>query len=339
MREEHNVSSERKKDHIDLAFKSRVDESQLDRRFHYEPMLSAHPDQIDLSIHFLGYNLKAPIWVSSMTGGTEMARTINQNLARACAEFGLGMGLGSCRSLLYDEVSLEDFDVRSIIGDDVPLYGNLGIAQIEQLLAESEQDRIHRLIEQLKLDGLIVHINPLQEAFQPEGDRFERAPIDTLDQLMEEVTVPIIVKEVGQGMGPDSLIELLKRPLAAVDFGASGGTNFALLEVSRSSKDHTRFLRPMVRVGHSADDMVEIVNHLVDQLGGERKCQQVIISGGVKDFLDGYYLTKKCRLQSIYGQASGFLKHAMGDYSTLRDYVRAQIDGLALANAFLKIKH
>ena len=338
MREEHNVSSERKKDHIDLAFKSRLDESQLDRRFFYEPMLSAHPDPIDLGLSFLGCNLKAPIWVSSMTGGTEKARTINQNLARACSEFGLGMGLGSCRSLLYDDVSFEDFDVRDIMGDDLPLYGNLGIAQIEQLLVEGESNRIHDLVGRLKLDGLIVHINPLQEAFQPEGDRFKAAPIETLDHLLEVVEVPIMVKEVGQGMGPESLKELFKRPLAAVDFGASGGTNFALLEVSRSSIDHTRFLRPMVQVGHSADEMVEMVNFLVEQLGSERKCQQVIISGGVKDFLDGYYLTNKCSLPSIYGQASGFLKHAMGRYSELRDYVRAQIDGLALANAFLQIK-
>ncbi len=338
MREEHNVSSERKKDHIDLAFKSRLDESELDRRFQYEPMLSAHPDQMDLGLSFLGYSLKAPIWVSSMTGGTEKARIINQNLARACAEFGLGMGLGSCRSLLYDTVRVEDFDVRHIIGNDLPFYGNLGIAQIEQLLAKQELSRIYDIVELLRLDGLIVHINPLQEAFQPEGDRFRKAPIETLDHLLDEVTIPIIIKEVGQGMGPESLRELLKRPLAAVDFGASGGTNFALLEVLRSSKDHTRFLRPMVEVGHSADDMVEMVNILVEQLGSERKCQQVIVSGGVKDFLDGYYLTGKCSLPSIYGQASGFLKHAMGDYSELRDYVRAQIDGLALANAFLKIK-
>ena len=109
------MSSERKKDHIDLAFASRLNENDLDLRFYYEPMLSAHPGDIDLSIFFLDHKLRAPIWVSSMTGGTEKARTINENLARACAEFGLGMGLGSCRALLYDNTNIDDFDVHSAI--------------------------------------------------------------------------------------------------------------------------------------------------------------------------------------------------------------------------------
>jgi isopentenyl-diphosphate Delta-isomerase len=111
------------------------------------------------------------MWVSSMTGGTKMAHTINHNLARACKEFRIGMGLGSCRKLLDDDTYFEDFNLRPIMGDDLPLFANLGIAQVEILLAENKLDQIKRLVEKLQADGLIIHINPLQEWMQPEGQQ------------------------------------------------------------------------------------------------------------------------------------------------------------------------
>ncbi len=102
-----------------------------------------------------------------MTGGTEMARHINRNLAEACAEFGLGMGLGSCRPLLEGNERFEDFDLRPIIGADRPLYANLGVAQLEELFAAKEGQRIVDLVGSIQADGLIVHVNPLQEWFRP----------------------------------------------------------------------------------------------------------------------------------------------------------------------------
>ena len=337
VQEESRVSSKRKQDHIELAFESRVAVESLDRRFYYEPMLRAHPPKTLPTINFLGKQLALPIWVSSMTGGTEMGRTINQNLARACAEFGMGMGLGSCRSILYDSTYLSDFDVRSIIGPDLPLFGNLGLAQVEQLIKRKEIDRIDRLIGELQLDGLIVHVNPLQEAFQPEGDVFLSSPIEVITDLMEHTQIPLIVKEVGQGMGPNSLRALLKLPLAAVDFGASGGTNFALLETLRA-QSHSVELEPLTRVGHSAIEMVGLVNKIEQELGDGLRCRQVIISGGIQDFLDGYYCMEKLNLPSIYGQASAFLRHAMGNYKDLQQYVQTQKEGLRLASAYLRVK-
>ncbi len=337
MREERQVSSKRKKDHIDLAFEARVSSDELDSRFNYEPLLSSHPTDVPLSLTFLGKQLALPIWVSSMTGGTKIGKTINHNLARACAEFGMGMGLGSCRSLLYEETYLSDFDVRSIIGSDLPLYGNLGLAQIEQLIQHNEVDRIAHLLKYLDLDGLIVHVNPLQEAFQPEGDVFTSSPLEVIEELLSQLSTSIIVKEVGQGMGPASLRALFKLPLAAIDFGASGGTNFALLETLRK-KAGSQELLPLTRVGHAAIEMVEMVNDLKEELGDEMKCREVIVSGGIKNFLDGYYCLQKLNLTSVYGQASAFLKHAMGDYEELQQYVSYQKKGLGLANAYLKVK-
>ena len=108
----------RKNDHIELAFSSQAAGAEIDRRFDYEPMTGSHRQGEIQPFTFLGKTLKVPIWVSSMTGGTALARTINTNLARACREFGMGMGLGSCRILLANDLYLPDFDMRPVIGDE-----------------------------------------------------------------------------------------------------------------------------------------------------------------------------------------------------------------------------
>ena len=333
------TAASRKRDHIELAFRSQVEQGQMDRRFYYEPLLSSHPHQGSLpTIAFLGKKLRAPLWVSSMTGGTEWAYIINHNLARACREFGMGMGLGSCRSLLFSDESLKDFDVRPLIGDDLPLFANLGIAQLEQLIENQELWRVNALLDKLQANGLIIHVNPMQEWLQPEGDRFKKAPLETIATFLEKMEVPVIVKEVGQGMGYESLKVLFQMPLAAVDFAASGGTNFARLELLRSDKAKQEIFTHLANIGHTAEEMVQFTNQIVSELGSKMECGQVIISGGVRSFLDGYFLMNKLNLPCVYGQASGFLKHATGEYEELREYVKAQIEGLELATSFLKVK-
>ena len=337
--EDDRVAAGRKADHIELALASRVADATCDARFTYEPLLAAHPAHGSLlPVQLAGYTLRAPIWVSSMTGGTERAQRINHHLARACGEFGLGMGLGSCRALLYDERRLADFNVRDIMGSEVPLFANLGVAQVEQLLAQGETWRIDALCERLHADGLIVHVNPLQEWLQPEGDRFTRPPIETIEELLSLTSRPLMVKEVGQGMGPLSLERLLALPLAALEFAAAGGTNFSRLELLRSSAGRQAAYAPLGGVGHTAAEMVEFVNAAARRLGERRRCGEVIISGGVTDFLDGHYLRAKCQLSSVYGQASAFLEHAQGDYSELQTFVAAQIRGLELAAAYLIVR-
>lgn len=329
----------RKKDHIELAFRSQVERLALDNRFFYEPVLAAHPKPGSLPlVNFLGKILRTPIWVSSMTGGTALARTINRNLARACAEFGMGMGLGSCRQLLYSDEYLPDFDVRDIIGTELPLYANLGIAQVENLLRNRQTPVIRDLLNRLRADGLIVHINPLQEAMQPEGDFFERPPLGTLAELLQVADYPIIAKEVGQGMGPASLRALLQLPLAAIEFAAAGGTNFAKLELLRSSPEKQEIFKKFAHVGHSAEEMVEFANRIFTEPDSLHKVNNLILSGGVGDFMDGYYLIRRSTIPAVYGQASGFLRHAQGEYAELHAYVSAQVRGLELANAFLKVR-
>lgn len=332
-------AEDRKKDHIALAFQARVGSSEIDKRFYYEPLLSGHPDNyISIEKEFLGRKMGMPLWVSSMTGGTKMAGTINKNLARACGEFKLAMGLGSCRQLLSDHTHLEDFAVRKYMGEQ-PLFANLGIAQIIQLLEAKKVSAIRDLIKMLEADGLIVHINPMQEFLQPEGDRYFRSPLEVIEALFQHIDPKhIIIKEVGQGMGPESIGRVLSLPVAALELAASGGTNFALLEMLRSKNQEEHPFSGLANIGHDAEEMVDIINDMYDRSPERIACKQIIISGGIKGFLDGYYLMEKLKLPSVYGQASGLLKYAVKSYEDLQMFLHNQKEGLALANAFLRVK-
>ncbi len=327
---------DRKKDHIDLAFKSRILSTEIDNRFYYEPLLSGH-DKCLKPKEFLGKKLTAPIWISSMTGGTKMARKVNRNLALAASEFGLGMGLGSCRCLLENNDCFDDFNIRPVIGYELPLYANLGIGQIEQLLISKKTDLVKKMVDRLQADGLIIHVNPLQEFFQPEGDRFLFAPIETISKFLTKTKLNVIIKEVGQGMGKNSLRELLKLPIEAIEFGAFGGTNFSKLELMRNNNSDMNELEALKNVGHNALEMLEFINELIVE-NKEYKTRGIIISGGIASFLDGYYLMNKSELPATYGQGSAFLKYALQDYESLRKFVQSQIKGLEIAYSFLRIK-
>ncbi|MDQ3142109.1 MAG: isopentenyl-diphosphate delta-isomerase [Bacteroidota bacterium] len=330
-------TSDRKKDHIELAFQAHSGLEENDSRFEYDPLHAIHP-KLDgtLPSSIAGKSLKFPIWISSMTGGTEHARKINQQLAMICQEFGLGMGLGSCRKLIEQPELFEDFDVRDYIGDQ-PLYANLGIAQLEQWVQEKKSSHILSIVDRLQADGLIIHVNPMQEWMQEEGDRILFPPIETIQKVLDLVSFPVIVKEVGQGFGYHSLKALLELPLAAVELGAYGGTNFALLELMRKDNVNKEALESLAYIGHSAEEMVDLSN-LIFSENPNILCKQLILSGGIKNFLDGYYLMQKSNIPSIYGQASQFLKYAKADYRNLFDFVHQQTEGLKLAHAYLKIK-
>lgn len=330
------MSNDRKLEHITLALESQTGLELQDRRFIYEPMLAAHPDNPDLSIQFLGKTMRYPIWVSSMTGGTGVARMINQNIARACREFGLGMGLGSCRKILFDKTDWDDFNFRDQIGDEQPFWANLGIAQIEELLASKNIQAVVDLVGDLRADGLIVHVNPLQEWFQPEGNRLKRAPIDTVRELLEQVQIKIIVKEVGQGFGPESLRQMIQLPLEAIEFGAYGGTNFSKLEMLRGNQLKADAGMPFAFVGHSAEQMVHSINQILYEHINP-VCKQLIISGGIHHVPDGYYLTSISRLPAVFGMASAVLKHASESYESLVAFFEHQIQVLQLAKTYLKI--
>ena len=320
----------RKEDHLSMAQESQTSAEKVDSRFYYEPLMSAHPEKIKNTSHFGSWEFSLPLWISSMTGGADHANTINSRLASACEEFSLGMGLGSLRPLLDDRQARTDFDVKHLMPSR-PLFGNLGIAQIEALLGENNKNKIHDLVHELNLDGLIIHVNPLQEWFQPQGDRFKHPPLETIEQFLSDTRYPVIVKEVGHGMGPQSLEALMRLNLLAIEFGAFGGTNFSLLESKRGSEENG-----FIFVGHSAIEMVGFVQS-IQAKSQIFKTKHFIISGGVKDLLSGYFLSQKLP-GSLVGMANSVLVPARLGESELKNYLLGQQKQYALAEAFLKVR-
>ncbi|MEI6898317.1 MAG: isopentenyl-diphosphate delta-isomerase [Bacteroidota bacterium] len=247
------------------------------------------------------------------------------------------MGLGSCRILLEGTEFISDFDVRDIIGEELPMYANIGIVQLEQMIRDKSSERLSLLVEMLKADGLIIHVNPLQEWLQNEGDFLHIPPAETIEEFLSNSSMKVIVKEVGQGMGPESIMRLMKLPIEAFELAAYGGTNFARIEMMRADPETMELYGPLARIGHSADEMICMINDIVTKTP-EIKCRQIIVSGGIRSFLDGHYYISKSLLPAIFGQASNFLRYASEDYNDLRNFVSSQVKGLQFARAFLKPK-
>ncbi len=330
-------TASRKDSHLDLALKSQ--NGQTDSRFYYEPMLAPHPGGSETwEVTFGDKKMKLPLWVSSMTGGTERSNEINKRLALMVKKFGLGMGVGSARIAIEDSSKEKDFDLRSMLGDEAPFYLNFGIAQVEKFFQKKEIYKLKNLRNNLGADGFIIHVNPLQEWMQPEGDRIEEAPLKTIEKFLEETAgASLIVKEVGQGFGYESMKALLQLPLMAIEFAAAGGTNFSKVELHRN-EIKSRFLDSFIHVGHTAGEMVDMLNNAILELGEKRKCNTAIISGGIKNFLDGYYYIQKANINAVYGQASEFLRYAIQSQQALDEFTKYQAEGLLLARSYLKIK-
>ncbi len=181
---------------------------------------------VDPSCALFGRRLAAPILISCMTGGTPEAARINRRLARVAQARGLAMGLGSGRALLESPQLIETFDVRGE-APDVPLLANIGAVQLNNGYGIGE---CRRLVELLRADALVLHLNALQEALQPEGDTAFRGLLEKIKRLCAHAPFPIVVKEVGWGIGGDDVRRLFAAGVAAVDVAGAGGTSWSEVE-------------------------------------------------------------------------------------------------------------
>jgi len=188
-------------------------------------------DEVSLETSLLGATLGAPLVVSAMTGGTDEAGRINAGLARAACEHGLALVLGSGRALLEDPELLQTY--RS--ADRPPLLlGNLGAAQVRR---PDAPERAERLVSLLDADGLTVHLNPIQEAVQPEGEPEFAGVAAGIGSIVERLApLPVVVKEVGFGMDAADVALLRDAGVAAIDVAGAGGTNWALVEGRRDER-------------------------------------------------------------------------------------------------------
>ena len=198
-------------------------------RLPYDALTQSNLAAIDLRTRFLGRPLQAPVLIGAMTGGAELARTINRNLADAAQKLGVGMMLGSQRIMLDDDgrgnPAASSFEVRDL-APDVLLIGNIGLAQVCDALTP----RLAAALDKVGADAVAVHTNPLQEAMQADGDTDFRGSLENLGRLTTELGYPVMVKEVGHGIGAVAAARLRGLPIAAVDVAGAGGTSWARVE-------------------------------------------------------------------------------------------------------------
>lgn len=224
----------RKRRHIDVCLTEDVDNGTVTTGFErvrlpYNALTQTNLSEIDLSADFLGKQLRAPVLVGAMTGGAELSGTINRNLATAAQELGIGMMLGSQRIMLDNEQAAKSFLVRDV-APDVLLIGNIGLSQ----LTKSALPDLVRALDRVGADALAVHTNPLQEAMQSGGDTDFSGSLNRLRDVAEALGYPILLKEVGHGLGAVAVAELLRvpgeLPIAALDVAGAGGTSWSRVE-------------------------------------------------------------------------------------------------------------
>ncbi|MCX2930474.1 type 2 isopentenyl-diphosphate Delta-isomerase [Mycobacterium sp. CVI_P3] len=194
-------------------------------RLPYNALTQTSLGSVDLGTTFLGARLRAPVLVGAMTGGAELSRTINRNLAEAAQKLGIGMMLGSQRIMLDDDVATASFDVREL-APDILLIGNIGLAQVSGTLVP----KLAAALGRIGADALAVHANPLQEAMQDNGDTDFSGSLERLHRLAAEFPYPVLLKEVGHGIGAAAAERLRGVPIAAVDVAGAGGTSWARVE-------------------------------------------------------------------------------------------------------------
>ena len=192
--------------------------------------------KIDISCDIFGKKLSAPFVIESITGGSEEAKEINKSLAKAAEQAGVAMGLGSQRAMIENPSLAETYWVRDV-APNIFLVGNIGIAQ----LMEYDVKRIEDALERVKADALFVHLNALQEAIQPEGNRnFERC-LSLLKKLTSQLNMPVIAKETGAGISRDAAVELKNAGVKGIDVGGAGGTSWGAVELLRNPGAHDSF--------------------------------------------------------------------------------------------------
>lgn len=238
---EENAIEKRKKSHLDLSLRP---ESQSFTDSCFDSLQLIHeaiPDldfsDISIAQKGLGYSLKAPFFVSSMTGGWKESSQWNLKLAKACQSRGWAMGVGSQRSQLEDSKKAEEWRALRQACPDLILFGNIGLAQVLKFSTKE----INLLVDSLKAQAMIVHCNPLQEAIQSEGTPQFKSGIQALKKLAKELPVPLIVKETGCGFSKQTLDRLTDLGLGAVDVSGLGGTHWGKIEGQRFDAKDFRF--------------------------------------------------------------------------------------------------
>ncbi len=228
-------TTSRKQQHVnltvskDVAFRGKT--TGFERwEFQHNALPELNVAEIDPSTSFLGKRLSLPLIISSMTGGYQDAARINRQLAEVCAEKELAMGVGSQRQAIEDTTYHRTFSIVREVAPDVPIFGNLGAAEVAKLRDASS---VKKLADLIHADAFAVHLNPLQEFLQPEGNPEFRGVLRGIEMLVRELPIPVIVKEIGAGISMKVAQRLVDVGVKIIDIAGAGGTSWAGVEILR----------------------------------------------------------------------------------------------------------
>jgi len=202
-------------------------------------------DKVDLSTVVFNHKFRAPLVVEAMTGGFKEATEINAAIAKAVEKLGLGMGVGSQRAAIENPVLEKTF---TVVREEAPkafIIANIGGPQIRQSQGLREAERA---VEMIQADALAVHLNPLQEAVQPEGETNFTKVLSKITKIARKIDVPVIVKETGAGISAEEAKKLEAAKVAGIDVAGAGGTSWAAVEYHRAKRQRDEFRQ---RLGES----------------------------------------------------------------------------------------
>jgi isopentenyl-diphosphate delta-isomerase len=321
---------QRKAEHVNISLQNDIAAPQAsswaDVRFVHQCLPEVDLDGVDTSVTFLGRRLQYPIFISSMTGGHPDVASINQTLAQAAEEFGLAMGVGSQRAGIVTSAVANTYAIAREVAPNAFLIANIGAPQ---LIAQERHpaftlDDVRAAVAMIRADALAVHMNMLQEAVQPEGDRRARGCYAALRTLTGQLDIPVIAKETGAGICREQALQLKEAGVSALDVGGAGGSSMAVMETYRAvARGNAR----AAQIGQLFHDWgistpVAVVESSVAGL-------PIIATGGVRSGLDA---ARALALgATLVGMAFPFLRAASEGYEAVRDFIAQFVAELKVA--------
>ena len=295
-------TSARKSDHIRINLEQDVRSKLTNGLERYFFLHNALPElnleEVDLSVQVFGKKLKAPLLISSMTGGSKEATQINQRLAEAAQASGVAMGLGSQRAAIEDKKLASSYKVRNV-APDILLFANLGAVQLNYGYG---LDHLQRAVDMAEADALMLHLNALQEAVQPEGDTNFSGLLQKIEIMCKQLPVPVVIKEVGWGISGDLAKHLAHAGVQGIDVAGAGGTSWTQVEMHRAkNKRQARLAAAFADWGIPTAESIMQVREAV-------RTMRIFASGGLRSGLD---IAKCIALGAeLGGMASPYLKAA-----------------------------
>lgn len=315
------MHDQRKLEHLRISLERDVESEGVSTGFEryrlvHEALPDLDLDAVDTTATFLGHRLDGPLIISAMTGGTSAAGVINRRLAEAAEEAGVALALGSQRAAIEDPGLAATYQVRRL-APSVPLLANLGAIQLNHGYG---LDECRRAVEMVEANMLVLHLNPLQEALQTDGNTHFAGLLGRIESVCTRLEVPVIVKEVGWGLSEHAARQLAGAGVAAIDVAGAGGSSWSRVEMYRAASEHQRRLAE----AFATWGIPTAESLLLAQRGASGI--PVVASGGIRD---GIEMAKAMAMgAALCGVARPFLRAANDSTAAVLALIRVLLEQL-----------